>query len=530
MNIWQTIKDNIKDRDALFAVLVKDDGTNEPYTYGQMLQYVDVYADTLKGIGISDGDRVAIAAPSSPRWCFAYFAIMSLNAAPVLIDCTLPKTDLCATVERSYVSAVYTSPSYVDYSSEFEPAPTVDINDGKTFLNSCKTKPETAIGPDPAVGSIIYSSGTTKAASGIMHSHDAMYDSIMMYANIVNVTSKDMFLGLLPNSHIYGLYTQVLCAALTGASTAFTQSLRPACLTRTMSEFKPTMIPGVPMLYESLRTQIIRRINSDEKTKKQFEFFYPKCLALRKKTGINIGKYLFKKVGAAFGGRARILCAAGAPVSEQVAEFFYGVGFDFIIAYGATETNIPTIGNYGKVLTTDSCGRPFPGIECKIGENDEIMLRSPRFMLGYFNDEETTKAAYTDDGWFKTGDIGYFDDRGNIHISGRCKDNIVLPSGKKVVPADVEANYTDIEGVEEFVVCGIPTGKGGICDEIHAFVKLSANASEEKVRTLISEISKKLSQNRKLAQLHFVDEIPKTALNKPKRYILKQQYLSQVKK
>ncbi len=529
MNLWQQVKNNIKDPNAVMSVLVKDDGTNESYTYSQMLTIVEEYAAVLKQLGICAGDRVAIAAPSSPRWSFAYFAILSLDACPVMVDCTLPKNDLCLTVNRSYVSAMYVTSSYVKYSDEFTSTPVLEINDGKTFLNDCRTKPVTEMPPDPRVGSIIYSSGTTKAASGIMHSPESMYDTIMMYANILKLDENNTFLGILPNSHIYGLYTQVLCSALVSANTCYVQSLRPACLSRAMNEFRPTMFPGVPMLYEGLRTQIIRRINSDEKTKKQFEFFYPICLKLRKKTGINLGKRLFKKVGEAFGGRAKVLCCAGAPVNEQIAEFFYAVGFDFIIAYGATETNIPTIGNYGKTMTTDSCGKPFPGIECKIGEGEEILLRSPRLMLGYFNDPEATKAAFTEDGWFRSGDVGYFDKNGNVHISGRCKDNIVLPSGKKVVPSDVEANYVDIDGVEEFVVCGIPANKG-ICDEIHAFVKLSDHADEDKVRAAITEISKTLSQNRKLSQLHFVNDIPKTALNKPKRYLLRQQYLAKAVK
>ncbi len=147
-------------------------------------------------------------------------------------------------------------------------------------------------------------------------------------------------------------------------------------------------------------------------------------------------------------------------------------------------------------------------------------------MVGYFRDEEATKEAFDKDGWFKTGDLGSIDEKGHVHVTGRLKENIVLATGKKIAPDDIEEKYSDLPGVKELVICGIPVNNADY-DEVQAFVvpeRLSAE-SLEKIRREITERGATLIQNMRIAKTHFVEKIPRTSLQKPKRYLLKKKAL-----
>lgn len=173
-----------------------------------------------------------------------------------------------------------------------------------------------------------------------------------------------------------------------------------------------------------------------------------------------------------------------------------------MITYGASETNIPTIGNTPEDITTDTCGVPYPAISLKISDEGEMLIKSPYMMVGYFRDEEATKEAFDKDGWFKTGDLGSIDEKGHVHVTGRLKENIVLATGKKIAPDDIEEKYSDLPGVKELVICGIPVNNADY-DEVQAFVvpeRLSAE-SLEKIRREITERGATLIQNMRIAKL-----------------------------
>ena len=190
-----------------------------------------------------------------------------------------------------------------------------------------------------------------------------------------------------------------------------------------------------------------------------------------------------------------------------------------LITYGATETNIPTLGNLRHNITTDSCGQPYPDVSVKLSDSGEILIKSPYMMKGYYNDAESTAAAF-DDGWFLTGDTAVVDEKGFYHITGRVKDSIVLSTGKKVAPDNIETFYSNIAGVLEFVICGVPVGSGG-SDEVHAFIVAEEDAIHESIKKAIHEIGTTLSASMKIMRIHFVESIPRTSLQKPKRYLLR---------
>ncbi|MFZ7121579.1 MAG: AMP-binding protein [Eubacteriaceae bacterium] len=527
MNISSVVKENNKNNGMKLALsITMDNGEKRAYTYAQLDEKVEIFANKLLSINIFSGDRIALIAENSPEWIISYLAILKIQCSAVLIDSTLSQDEILQLLNKSDVRCIFMSPKIIGKLEKnlSKEVPVLNLlNNGESFHNYPSTIalsiPKTTDG-DNNIATILYSSGTTRTAAGIMHTHEALIKSTLMCAKSNKLTSDTKFLAIIPNSHIYGLICSVLGPMLISADVHFIESINSDAVISAFTEYKPTIFPCVPKVFQLFKTQIMRKIESEKKTKTMFHIFFPICLNLRRRFGLNLGKLIFKSIHKGFGGKIEILCSAGAPMDSETAEFYFGTGFNMLITYGATETNIPTIGNRGSNLTTDSCGKPYPDVTVKLNDLGELLIKSPYMMKGYFRDKQTTSDAF-EDGWFKTGDLGVLDKNGNYKVVGRCKENIVLSTGKKVTPDDVERKYIGIKGIDEFVVCGVPTVNGSH-DEIHAFVvhnKLKYNL--DKILKDIQEKGSSLSQYMKITKVHFVDDIVKTSLQKPKRYLLK---------
>lgn len=522
MNIYEeVVKAGANRQDKTAMMLWGTDGERSVYTYRRMFDSIGAFAGILSQAGMARGFRAAIVAESCPEWGIAYLAILKAGGTPALIDASLPADDIQNMIEQCDPACIYVSASTADKLGDGKGLPLFDIHSvGAAYPGfEGRTCPAFQDDCDERVASIIFSSGTTRRASGIMHGHEAVIGSALMCCNNNGVGSEDRFLGVLPNSHIYGLYVQVIAPLILGGTVCYIESLDAACLAGALQGFKPSVFPAVPRVFELLRAGIMKKVNSDAKTAKLFRMLFPLCLWLRRHTGLNLGRVLFKSVSTGFGGHMRVMASAGAPTDRETAEFYYGVGLNLLITYGATETSIPVIGNYGGHLTTDTCGRPYPEITVSQTSSGEFLVKSPYLMLGYFRDEEATKACYDSEGWFKTGDQGFIDEKKNIHFSGRAKDNIVLSTGKKVAPDDIEAAYAGIAGVQDFVICGVPVSAGGY-DTVHAFAVVN-KADCDAIREAFQKRSRNVSPNMRLHGIHFVESIPKTTLQKPKRFLLR---------
>ena len=525
MNIFDLVfQNNQANGNKLALSIASEKEADRAFTYTEMFAEVDILSDSLSKNGIHSGDRVALISGNAPEWIIAFLAIEKAKCTAVLLDCSLLADDLVALINKSDVRCVFTSEKVMDTISAIlaPELPVLDIfRHGIPFREMPADMPVPLPTPDgdENIAAIIYSSGTTRAAAGIMHSHEALVLSTMMCAksNKLNATGK--YLAVVPNSHIYGLICSVLGPMLLCADVHFIAQSTPKAIMKAFAEYRPTIFPCVPRVYELFKTEIEKKIQMDPKSSKLFNLFFPICLSLRKRTGINLGKILFKSIHEGFGGRIEVLCSAGAPMDRATAEFYLGTGFNMLITYGATETNIPTLGNYGKKLTADSCGQPYPDVSVKISESGEILIKSPYMMKGYFGEPELTALAF-EDGWFKTGDLCQLNANGNYVIVGRSKENIVLASGKKVIPEDVEKAYAAITGIKEMVVSGVPACNN-ICDEVHAFVIQDKTVSQEQMSRDFHQIGTGLPPHMKIVQVHYVDEIPRTSLQKPKRYLLR---------
>ncbi len=528
MNIYEEVlKINSAHPQKLALSKKFSDGRLETYTYGEMFEKIGAYAEILKNAGLCEGDRVAIVSESMPEWPIAFMAIAKIKCTSVLIDASLSGNEIGEYIDRADVRAVVSSQNCFEKleNSENYPLPVLDIYNGTLFDTCEKTVssdyPKTPDG-DSSVATIIYSSGTTRKPAAIMHYHDSLINTTKMTSKIQGLTDKDRYLSIVPNSHIYGVICLMLGPALNAADAYYIDGVNAQAILGAFNDYHPTVFLGVPKAYELFMTQVMKKINSKALTKIMFKLFFPICLKLRRKNGSLLGKKIFKSIHDGFGGSLEFLCSAGAPTKQEVADFFYGTGFNIIITYGASETNIPTIGNRPEQLTTHSCGIPYPDIQTKISESGELLIKSPYVMKGYFRNEELTKEAFTDDGWFKTGDIVSIDEKGNYSVTGRCKENIVLANGKKATPEDIEEKYIGIDHIKEFVICGVPA-ENAEYDEVHAFIIPDSHEknTEDLIKSKFREIGSSLPSYMKIAHFHFIENIERTSLQKPKRYLLK---------
>lgn len=526
MNIFDEVyRINSCRLDKRAASVTTADGKTDIYTYGDIFRETEKYAKILLNSGVRAGDRIAINAESSPRWIIAFFAICKIRCTAALIDASLTAEDTKEFIDRSDVrGAFFSEKTYRKAGTgNFFGFPCFDIADCSVFDGSLPRVSEAlpvSSDTDENVACIIFSSGTTRTAAGIMHYHDSLINTTKMTEIVQDITDKSRFLGILPLSHIYGLFSLLLGPTITGSDVHFIESLTSDAMLNAFAEYKPTAFPGVPKVYELFMSAALRKINESPAKKLMFDKLFPVCLKLRKKYGILLGKTVFRSIHNTFGGCLVRLFSGGAPLTKETAEFYYGLGFNILSTYGASETNVPTLGNTESDISTDSCGRPYPVVETKLSDDGELLIKTPFMMKGYFRDSKATQEAFTDDGWFRSGDLASIDSKGNIKITGRAKENIVLSTGKKVSPDDLEDKYREVRGMKDFAICGVPSENGSF-DEIHAFVVKEASAAEAEIENEIRTINADVPNNMKINKIHFINEIPRTSLQKAKRYILK---------
>ena len=381
MNIFETIYEcNINHPSKLALSVTMDDGSTRAYTYGDVFSKVAEYADRLLSSGVREGDRIAIACEGSPEWTIAFLAVCKIKCTAALIDASLGAEELKSFIDRSDVRAAFLSPKTFGKFTNFPDYrfPVFNVYDCTVF-DGCKNsvEEEPTVDPAPEIATIIYSSGTTRRAAGIMHTHDSLIKTTQMTLNVQELVETDRYLAIIPNSHIYGVICLVLGPHIIGADVHYIETLGAEAILKAFKEYKPTVLSAVPKVYELFMAQILRKINENPVTALMFKTFYPICEKARRKNGKLLGKKIFKSIHDGFGGSLRVLCSAGAPIKKEVADFYYAAGFNIMITYGASETNIPTIGNTPEDITTDTCGVPYPTISLKISDEGETRIKSP---------------------------------------------------------------------------------------------------------------------------------------------------------
>ncbi|HWN81307.1 MAG TPA: long-chain fatty acid--CoA ligase, partial [Candidatus Udaeobacter sp.] len=320
-----------------------------------------------------------------------------------------------------------------------------------------------AVLPDD-LASIIYTSGTTGVPKGVMLSHRNITSNVTAMTEIMDFGPHDTCLSFLPLSHILERMGGHFAMLHRGVTIAYAESVESVPVN--LMEVRPTMLIGVPRLFEKLRSRVLAAVASSPPARRQlFNWALQvgwEAAELRmngKQPGLPLKlkcelarRLVWKKVHARLGGRPRLLIAGGAPLPPDVARFFFSIGLTLLEGYGLTETS-PVIAVNTKARTRiGTVGPPVPQTEVKIAPDGEILTRGPGVMMGYYRDEAATEEAINDDGWFHTGDIGKLDADGFLIITDRKKDLIITAGGKNIAPQPIESRIKESLYIAEAVM------------------------------------------------------------------------------
>lgn len=402
-------------------------GEVRKYTYEVLLTGAEEYAEKLKVAGISKGDRVILVAENGADWQIAFLAIMKMNATAVLIDATLDKEVLVACIHKADARCILTTSQVkekIGVATQYR-VPILNIHEScKAFKDSYSVQsPFMTCTEDPMLDvAILFFEGTKiQEVKGLLFTHEALMAQVQNIAEENAVSRSERILSVIPNSRIEGMVACVLMAMLTGASIHYVEALTVENLERAFKVLKPTVFPAPQGILKSLKEKLIRQLEGQ-----RFDATYlERCEAMRQKSGIKLGSFLFKTLHEALGGRLELIWCYE-PMDEAVMRFYYALGFDILRHYGRSETNVPVLGNRDNEVTLDTCGKPYPDIEIQLMRPNEegigeMYIKSPYGMKGYFRDEALYASQY-EDGWFKTGDLAKLEASGNVKFYGKLSD------------------------------------------------------------------------------------------------------------
>jgi len=441
----------------------------------------------LRHLGIRRGDRVALISENRYEWVVADLAILGLGAVTVPIYATLTPEQCRAILADSETRAIFVSNAVqlakvravqrdlpkLEFIIPIEPAlaegpieRSWELVTGRGALARAADpllfrEGADAIEPDD-LATIIYTSGTTGEPKGTMLSHANVSGNAEACLKVIALGPSDVSLCFLPLSHIFermaGLYTMLAA----GVSVAFARSIETVA--DDASGVRPTVMTGVPRFYEKVRMRVLENARSQPLLRRGI-FYWALGEGLRKARAHLAGRRHFAplapladrlvgaKVRARMGGRLRMGFSGGAALHPMVLEFFLAMGIPIIEGYGLTETSpVITLTPLGRERA-GSVGPLIPGAEVKIGPDGEILTRSPYVMLGYWHNEQATEDALRD-GWFHTGDVGFLDSDGYLHLTDRLKDLLVTSGGKNVAPQPIEARLKASKWITEAVLIG----------------------------------------------------------------------------
>ncbi|HEX9959403.1 MAG TPA: AMP-binding protein, partial [Pyrinomonadaceae bacterium] len=387
---------------------------------------------------------------------------------------------------------------------------------------------------------LIYTSGTTGTPKGVPLTHGNIVAELDGIYEVIKLTEQDRILSLLPLFHVYLQIVNLWTATTYGCEVGYLQELTPSELSEAMKRFKPTILTTVPRLWYLFHKKIFDAVEAQPKPVQMiFKTMFAANGFLRDTFKTNLGKKMFGKVHESFGGNLRIAITAGSRFDENVAIDFNKLGFTIIQGYGLTETSGAATATYEHDNRVGSVGKPFVNAEVKLNEPNaegigEVLIKGGMVFKGYYKNEEATRATFTEDGWFRTGDLGKFDQDGHLYIVGRGKDVIVLPSGKNVHPEDLEVHYLKTPLVEEMAILGVKdeTAQHAGSEKLVAvivpdFAYLKANNianSREAIRHEFDNLGRELPEYQRVRDYIIrAEPLPRTATRKIRRFELQKE-------
>jgi long-chain acyl-CoA synthetase len=528
----------------------------ETTTFGEMLSRIRSVAYRLAQEQIDFGDRVALIGENHPNWVVAYLGVLLRGAVATPLDQSSTVETMAHFIDASEAKLAFVAPASIEkFRSVCErlgrPIPFVTLFDGANvngfarFEDWARTPrpPEFDAAAPPAcptdLAVLMYTSGTTGAPKAVPLTHGNIFAESEGVRKALHVTDSEVVLSLLPLFHAYSQVVNLWLATTIGARVVYVTELGSAGIERGLREGGATALVGVPRLWYLFHKKIFDGVGRRPLAARLFRSLLAVNGLLRDRLGVNAGPLLFKRIHDSFGGRLRLAVSAGASFDARVAWDFHRLGFTILQGYGLSETaGAATITRFEDNVV-GSVGAPIGGVEIEIDRPDErgvgeVLIRGPVVMRGYYRNPEANREAFTEDGWFRSGDLGRLDAAGRLYVIGRKKDVIKLPTGKQIFPEDVEAHYSRSRLVGEVCVLGVRDPSGGFerAEKLLAVVVPDfgylkshhiANAREA-IRFELDNLGRELPEYQRARDyLIRVEPLPRTTTRKIKRFELKNQ-------
>ena len=520
-------------------------------THKEFRQDIDYLGTMLIKLGLKD-KKIAVISENRYEWCIAYLAACCGTGIVVPLDKSLPENEINSLIERSGVEAIFYSKKYDEIMNKIREKHLYDlkyyismdlqkhengiysekqlVNKGKELIeNGDRSFIDTKIDAEK-MGIMLFTSGTTAMSKAVMLSHKNIATNLMDITSIIKLTTDDVILSFLPLHHTFECTVGFLYPISTGCLIVFCDGIRH--IAENVKQHHVTAMVSVPILFENMYKKVIKGLKKQGKYEKVQKGLKISNVLL--KLHIDKRRKIFKDLLDVFGGDVRLFVNGGAGLDPETEKGFNDFGIRTVQGYGLTETSPVLAAGNDKYARVGSVGKVLPSVEIKIDNPNEqgigeIIARGPSIMLGYYENEEATKECLID-GWFHTGDLGYFDKDGYLFITGRQKNVIVLKNGKNIYPEELENLVNHIEGVSESFVYGKPDDDGDntICVKVvynkEIIKELYGVDKEEDIYEIIQKEIKKI--NKTMPAYKYIREITiteealvKTTTQKVKRHV-----------
>ncbi len=491
------------------------------YTYKQLLQYSLIYQNHFKSIS-ENFEKVMIFSENNPNYFFAIYGTLRAGAMTVPVDVMSTEKELLYIVNDCKAEIIFVAEDKKDFVVEalkkldgFTPI-VVTAEDIDT--SNLETTPvvEMEFGDDDKTVTIIYTSGTTGSPKGVMLSYKNLWANIDGVTNISPIIREDSrLMMILPLHHIFSYAGCMMAPIYIGSTVYISDGISPDAILDTLQRGRITVLIGVPRLFEGFAKGIMGKINSSFAAKTLYKL--ASLIGSRA-----LSEKIFKSVHSKFGGCIENFVSGGAALPYETGKIFKTLGFEILEGYGMTECAPMISFTRPGEWKIGYCGRLLDGVEVSLGENDELLVKGPNVMQGYYNKEQES-AEILRDGWLHTGDKGLLHPKYGIKITGRLKEIIVTPNGKNISPVEIENEITQLSYVIKEIGVFLKD------DIIQAIVYPSIEAARintgssiyDSVREEIEKYNLSAIQYKRIKSFHIVsEELPKTRLGKIQRFML----------
>ncbi len=531
-------------------------GERKSVSYRAFAELVEAFANALEAHGLA-GRRVVMIGETHPAYLATYIATVCTNGTVIPMDKELAPEQVLAFMKHAEADAVvytgglngrFTTEEYDFLTLRVPVQPTEDYEKSETVISFADMLADGQAAAAEGKGEfatrefdmekcaiLLFTSGTTGTSKGVMLSHFNIISALNSATHTMPYDEKATFVSVLPIHHTYEMLCGQLGVVAIGGSMLINDSIKRVL--KNFADYKPNTLILVPLFVETLHKRIWDTIRSRglEKKVRTGMKLAEHLLGL----GIDIRKKLFSEITNAFGGNLTSIVCGGAPINPKILKDLYLFGVTVFEGYGITECSPLVAVNSSRVLRPRSVGAPVFGCEVKIDYDDaptdgprtgEILVKGPNVMLGYYKDEEATAAVFTEDGFFRTGDIGYLDKNDYIFITGRKKNVIILSNGKNVFPEELEEYLSEVPFIKESVVLG--RKQNGAEVAITAIIVPDAQHPEiegktpsgvyDLVKAAVTEINKRIPTFKHITDIEIRnEEFEKNTSKKIKRYLVK---------